>query len=110
MQKLGSEIAGHDENSQQTQTQSKTTNPIVRTGRHVLSEQQSGSSVQEIDKRFLLGCESTNERTDRPAYNCVKVSVGRLDQDKDAEENVDAGQVGTGRPVESEQSIDLITT
>ena len=37
------------------------------------------------------------------------MSVERLDQDKNAGENVDAGQVRTGRPVESEQSIDLFT-
>ena len=40
-------------------------NPIVRTGRPVLVEQPSGSSAQEIEKRLLLGCESTNERTRR---------------------------------------------
>ena len=31
-----------------------------RTGQPVLTEQPSSSSVQEIDKRFLFGCESTN--------------------------------------------------
>ena len=40
--------------------------------------------VQKIDKRFLLGCEST------------KMSVERSDKDKDAEENVDADQISTG--------------
>ena len=70
MKKLGSEVAGHDESSQQTQP--KTPNPIVRTGRPVATEPPSRSSVQEIDKRFLLGCESTN------------VSVERSDKDKDA--------------------------
>ena len=76
---------------------STNTNPIVRTGRPVSTEQPSSSSAQEIDKRFLLGCESTN------------VSVERSNEDKDADENVDADQVGTGRPVGSEQSIDLFT-
>ena len=109
MQELGSEVAGHGENSQQTQTQPKTTNPILRTGRPVSTEQPSSSSAQEIDKRFLLGCESTNERTGRPVENCVPVSVERLDKDKDADEHVDADQVRTGRPVGSEQSIDLFT-
>ena len=37
------------------------------------------------------------------------MSVERLDKDKDADENVDADHVRTGRPVESEQSIDLFT-
>ena len=95
MKELGSEVAGHDESSQQTQP--KTPNPIVRSGRPVATEPPSRSSVQEIDKRFLLGCESSN------------VSVERSDKDKDADENVDADRVRTGRPVGSEQSIDLFT-
>ena len=37
--------------------------------------------------------------------SCVPVSVERLDRDKDADENVDADQIRTERPVESEQSI-----
>ena len=37
------------------------------------------------------------------------MSVKRLDQDNDADENVDADHVRTVRPVESEQSIDLFT-
>ena len=39
----------------------------------------------------------------------MPVSVERLDQDKDADENVDADHVRTERPIESEQSIDLFT-
>ena len=35
--------------------------------------------------------------------SCVPVSVSRLDQDKDADENVDADHVRTKRPAESEQ-------
>ena len=83
------------ESSQQTQP--KTPNPIVRTGRLVTTEPPSRSSVQEIDKRFLFDCENTN------------VSAERSDIDKDADENVDADRVGTGRPVGSEQSIGLFT-
>ena len=41
--------------------------------------------------------------------SCVPVSVEQLDQDKEADENVDADHVRTGRPVESEQSIGLFT-
>ena len=37
------------------------------------------------------------------------MSVKRLDQDKDADENVDADHVRTERPFESEQSIGLFT-
>ena len=43
MKELGSEVAGGGKDSQQTQP--KTKNPIVRTGKLVLSEPQSGSSV-----------------------------------------------------------------
>ena len=48
-------------------------------------------------------------RTGRLVNSCVPVSVERLDQDKDADENVDADQVTTERPVESEQSFGLFT-
>ena len=47
MKELGSEIAGGGNDSQQTQP--KTKNPVVRTGKLVLSEQHSGSSVQEVE-------------------------------------------------------------
>ena len=95
MKELGPEVARQAEGSQPTQP--KTPNPIVRTGRLDATEQTSRSSSQEFDKRFLLGCESTN------------VSVERSNKDKDADENVDADQVRTARPVGSGQSIDLFT-
>ena len=41
--------------------------------------------------------------------SCVPVSVERVDKDKDADENVDADQMSTVRPVESGQSIGLFT-
>ena len=107
MRELGSEVAGGGKDSQQTQP--KTKHSIVRTGRLVLSEQPSGSGAQEIDKRVLLGCESTNERTGRRVSSCVPVSIKSLDQDKDSDENLDADHVRTERPVESEQSIGLFT-
>ena len=77
--------------------------------RLVSTGQRSSSSVQEIDECFLQCCESTNERTKRPVDICVPVSVERLDKDKDADENVDADEVRTGRPVGREQSFDLFT-
>ena len=64
------------------------------------AEQPSGSSAQEIDKRVLFDCESTIVRTGRLVSSCVPVSVERLDQDKDADENVDADQIRTERHVE----------
>ena len=95
MKELGSEVVGDGKDSQQTQP--KTKNQIVRTGRPVSTEPPSRSSVQEIAKRSLIGCESTN------------VSVECSDKDKDAEKNVDAVRVRTVRPVGSGQSIDLFT-
>ena len=103
MKELGSDVAGGCECSQQTQP--KTTNPIVRTGRSVSTEPPSCSSAQEINKRFLLGCESTNVSTGRPVKSCVPVSVERLDKDKDA----DADQTSPGRPDKSGQSIGFLT-
>ena len=106
-EELGSEVAGGSEDSQQTQQRTK--NPIVRTGRPVKSEQPSGSLTQEIDKGVLFGCESTSVSTGRPVNSCVPVSVERLDKDKDADENVDADQIRTVKPVKSGQSIGLFT-
>ena len=107
MKEVGSEVAGDVKDSQQTKP--KTKHPSVRTGRPVLAEQPSGSSAQEIVKRVLLGCESTNERTGTLFIPEVPVSVERSDQDKDADENVDADHVRTERPVESEQSTGYFT-
>ena len=73
------------------------------------SEQPSGLLTQEIEKDVLFGCECTNVSTGRPVYTCVRVSVECLDQNKDADENVDTDQISTGRPVESEQSIGLFS-
>ena len=45
----------------------------------------------------------------RPVNSCVPVSVKRLVKDTDADENVDADQISTLRPVKSGQSIGLFT-
>ena len=65
----------------------------------VLSEQQSGSSVQEIENVSNLTAKAPMTGEGVLFSNCVPVSVERLDQDKDADENVDADHVGTGRLV-----------
>ena len=71
MKELGSEVARQSESSQPTQPNP---NPIHRTGRPVVTEQTSRSSAQEIDTRFSLDCESTNERTRRPVFQlCASV-------------------------------------
>ena len=72
-----------------------------------MSEQQSGSSVQEIENVSNLVAKAPMKEQGDLFSSCVPVSVKRLDQDKDADENVDADHVRTERPVESEQSIDL---
>ena len=70
-----------------------------------MSEQPPGLLTKEIGKDVLLGCESTNSTTGRPvnassfSQSCVPVSVARVDEDKDADENVDADQTRTVRPV-----------
>ena len=87
----------------------KTKNPIVRTGKPVLSEQQSGSSVREIENVPKLAAKAPMKEQGDLFSSCVPVSVKRSDQDKDADENVDADRVRTVRPVGSEQSIDLFT-
>ena len=56
-----------------------------------MTEHTSRSSAQEIDTRFLLGCESTN------------LSVERLEKDNDTDKDVDADQDRTLRPVVSRQ-------
>ena len=73
-----------------------------------LAEQPSGSSAQEIYKRVLFVSESTIVRIGRLVDSCVPVSVKRVDQDKDADENVDADQMRTVRLV-SGQSTGLFT-
>ena len=105
MKELGSEVAGGSEDSQEIQPRSK--NQLSSTERPV-SEQPPGLLTKEIEKYVLFGCESTNLRTVRPVKSCVPVSVERVDKDKDADENVDADQTSTVRPV-SGQSIGLFT-
>ena len=100
MKELGSEFVGGGGDSQQTQP--KTKNPSVGTGRPVLSEQQSGSSVPEIENVSYLAAKAPMKEQWDLFSSCVPVSVERLDQDKDADENVDADRVRTVRPVESE--------
>ena len=68
-------------------------NQIVRTGRPVLSEQQSGSSVQEIENVSNLAAKAPIKEHGDLLSSCVPVSVKRLDQDKDADENIDADHV-----------------
>ena len=81
---------------QQIQPKSKT--QLSSTGR-LVSEQPPGLLTNEIEKDVLFGCESTNSRTVRPVKSCVPVPVERVDKEKDADENVDADQTSTVRPV-----------
>ena len=102
MKELDSEVAGGNADSQQIQPKSK-----IQLSRMVrpVNEQPPGLLTQEIEKDALFGCESTNSRTERPvnapsfSQSCVPVSVERVDKDKDADENVDADETRTVRPV-----------
>ena len=104
---MGSEVAGGGQDSQQTHP--KTKNPNVRTGRLVLTEQRSSSSVQEIENVSYLAAKATMKEQGDLFSSCVPVSVERSDQDEDADENVDADHVRTVRPVESGQPTSLFT-
>ena len=108
MKKLDSEKAGSSKDSQRIQPKLKT--QFSRTVRPV-SEQPSGSFTQEIGKDVLFGREGTkNSGTVSPldglqsSQSCVPVSVEFVDTDEDADENVDADQTRTERPV-SGQSL-----
>ena len=72
MKELGSEVAGGNEDSQQTQPKSKT--QLSSTVRPV-SEQPPGLLTKEIEKDVLLGCESTNSRTVRQTCKELCASV-----------------------------------
>ena len=84
MKDLVSEVDGGGKDSQQTQP--KTKNPSVRTGRPVLLEQQSGSTVQEIENVSNLTAKAPMKERRDLFSSCVPVSVKRSDQDKDADE------------------------
>ena len=85
MKELDSEVPGSSKDTEQIQPKSKT--QLSSTGR-LVSEQPPGLLTKEIGA-VLFGCKSTNVRTERPVKSCVPVSVERLAQDKDADENVD---------------------
>ena len=104
--KLDSEVAGDGKDSQQTQP--KTKNPIVRTRRPVFSERQSDSNFQEIENVSNVTAKEPMKEQGDLFSSCVPASVERSDQDKNADENIDADHVGTGRPV-CEQPPGLFT-
>ena len=64
-----------------------------------MSVQQSGSSVQEIENVSNVTAKAPMKEQGDLFSSCVPLSVKRSDQDKDADENVDADHVRTGRPV-----------
>ena len=76
-----------------------------------VSEQPSGSFTQEIEKDVLFGREGTKHstRTERPVdgpkfiRSCVPVSVELVDQYEDKDENADADQTRTEKPVGGQQ-------
>ena len=64
-----------------------------------MSEQQSGLSVQKIENVSSLTAKAPMKERGDLFSSCVPVSVRRSDQDKDADENVDADHVRTERLV-----------
>ena len=78
-----------------------------------VSEQPAGSFSQEIGKDVLFGREGTNSRTERPVdgpksiQSCVPVSIELVDKDEDADENVEADQTRTVRPVSGQSFTQL---
>ena len=80
MKELGSEVAGCGKDSQEAQP--KTKNPIVRTRKLVLSEQQSGSSVQEIENVCNLIAKAPMKEQGNLLSSCVPVSVERLSRQR----------------------------
>ena len=67
------------ESSQQTQP--KTPNPIVRTGRPATTEQTSRSSAQEIDTRSSREGDANHDRTVRPVVCSQRASQTRFSRE-----------------------------
>ena len=107
MKELDSEVAGGSEDSQRIQPKVKT--QLSRTVRPVI-EQPSGLLTQEIGKDVLFGRGSTNSRTERlvdgppSSQSCVSMPVELVDKYEDKDEDVDADQTRTGRPVGGQQA------
>ena len=70
-------------------------------GSEVAGGSEDSQQTQPRSKTQLLS-------TVKHVYSCVPVSVERLGKDKDADEDVDADQISTVRPV-SGQSVGLFT-
>ena len=111
MKESYSGVAGSSKDTQRIQPKPKT--QLSRTERPV-SEQPSDSFTQEIGKDVLYGREGTkNSRTVRPVdgppsiQSCVPVSVELVDKDEDTDENVDADQTRTERPVSGQSCTQL---
>ena len=63
---------------------------MLEQGDLFLSEQQFGSSVQEIENVPNLAAKAQMKELGDLFSSCVPVSVKRSDQDKNADENVNA--------------------
>ena len=111
MKELDSEVAGSSKDTQRIRPKPKT--QLSRTVRPV-GEQPAGSFTQEIGKDVMCGREGTkNSRTGRHVdgpssiQSCVPVSVELVDIDEDADENVDADQTRTVKPVSGQSFSQL---
>ena len=112
MKEFGSEVAESSKDTQRIQPKPKTQTQLSRTVRPV-GEQPF---TQKIEKDVLFGREGTKNSTiterlvDGPnsIQSCVPVSVELVAKNEDADENVDADQTRTERPV-SGQPTGLFT-
>ena len=108
MKEFGSEVAESSKDTERIQPKPKTQTQLSRTVRPV-GEQPF---TQKIEKDVLFGRDST--RTERlvdgpnSIQSCVPVSVELVAKNEDADENVDADQTRTERPV-SGQPTGLFT-
>ena len=109
MKELDSEKAGSSKDTHWIQPKPKT--QLSRTERPV-GEQQF---TQEIENDVLFGREGTKHstRTERPVdgpqsiQSCVSMPVELVDKYEDKDEDVDADQTRTGRPVGGQQFTQL---
>ena len=96
MKELGSEVAGGGTPNKPNQ---KPKIQLLEQEDLFLAQQPSGSSAQIIENVSYLAAKAPMKEQGDLFSSCVPVSVRRSDQDKDADEKVDAHHVGTGRPV-----------
>ena len=101
MKELGSEVAEHGEELPTNPTKDHKTN-LLEQGDLFRQNKLFSSSAQEIDKLFLTWLREHQSKEQDDLFKIVcQCLLNVSDKDKDADENVDADQVSTERPVKS---------